>query len=177
MNTNNEDKANHRITLAAGVKFPLGSVTKQYRGVEQDLDMQPGTGSWDFIFSAKYLFVVKQFGMNTSLSYKLNSENKYGYGYGDNVFSQIDFIYLYKKGDYRFFPKAGLYFEQGFKDSFQKSIFEESGSSVLYLSLGFDVYWKGLQFIVMFQPALVQSYGGLEIPAKVRLRAGINYNF
>ena len=178
LNTKNkEGKPNHRITLAAGVKFPLGSITKQYKGLEQDLDMQPGTGSWDALFSAKYLFVYKEFGVNASISYKLNTENKYGYGYGDNVFSQLDLIYLYKKGDFRFFPKTGLYFEHGFRDTFKGNLYQESGGSVLFLSLGFDAYWKGLQFIVLVQPAIAESYGGLEIPAKVRLRTGIQYNF
>lgn len=178
LNTKNEEgKANHRITLASGVKFPLGSVTKQYNGLEQDLDMQPGTGSWDVLFSATYLFVYKGFGMNSSLSYKLNTENKYGYGYGDNIFSQLDFLYLYKKKDFRFFPKIGLYFEHGFQDTFQKMIYEDSGGSVLFLSFGFDAYWKGLQFIALVQPAIAESYGGLEIPAKVRLRLGVQYNF
>lgn len=177
LNTKNEDKPNHRITVAAGIKFPLGSVTKQFEGIEQDLDMQPGTGSWDVLFSTEYLFVVNQFGMNTSISYKVNTENKYGYSYGDNMFSQLDFIYLYKKGDFRFFPKSGLYFEHGFQDRFMKNQIEDSGGSVLYFSLGFDAYWKGIQFIAMVQPAIAQSYNGLEIPAKVRLRAGINYNF
>ncbi len=177
LNTKNEDKPNHRITLASGVKFPLGSVTKQYNGIEQDLDMQPGSGSWDVLFSAEYLFVVNQFGMNSSISYKLNTENKYGYGYGDNIFSQLDFIYLYKKDDFRFFPKAGLYFEHGFADSFMKNQILDSGGSVLFLSLGFDAYWKGLQFIALIQPKIAESYNGLEIPAKVRLRVGVNYNF
>jgi hypothetical protein len=177
LNTKNEDKPNHRITLSAGVKFPMGSITKQFNGLEQDLDMQPGTGSWDAIFAAKYLFVAKKFGMNSSLSYKLNTENKYGYGYGDNIFSQIDFLYLYTKGDFRFFPKTGLYFEHGFQDTFNKNLFIESGGSVLFLSIGFDAYWKGLQFTALVQPVIAESYGGLEIPAKVRLRVGVNYNF
>lgn len=177
LNTRNEGKSNHRITLAAGVKFPLGSITKQYQGLEQDLDMQPGTGSWDVIFSAKYLFVVKDFGMNSSLSYKLNTENKYGYGYGDNLFAQLDFIYLYKNGDFRFFPKAGLYFEHGFLDSFNKMEILDSGGSILFCSIGFDAYWKGLQFVALIQPAIAESYNGLEIPAKVRLQVGVNYNF
>ncbi|MEZ4938316.1 MAG: hypothetical protein R2799_12075 [Crocinitomicaceae bacterium] len=177
LNTRNEGKTNHRITLAAGVKFPVGSVTKQYMGLEQDLDMQPGTGSWDALFSATYLFVVKEFGMNSSVSYKLNTQNKYGYGYGDNVFSQLDFMYLYKKEDFRFFPKIGLYFEHGFQDEFLQNKILDSGGSVLFCSIGFDAYWKGLQFTVLIQPRIAESYGGLEIPAKARLQVGVTYNF
>lgn len=177
LNTSKVEKPNHRITLGAGLKFPLGSITEEFQGVEQDLDMQPGTGSWDVLLSAEYLFVYKKFGMNTSFSYKLNTENKFGYGYGDNIFSQIDFIFLYQKGDFRFFPKTGLYFENASRDTFKKIKYDESGGSLLYMTFGFDAYWKGLQLVFLVQPTIAQSYNGLEIPAKVRLRAGVNYNF
>lgn len=88
-----------RQTQAAfqlGLKLPTGSTS---RSVDQRLspiarrNLQPGTGSYDFIFDLSYLKQVKRFGVGGNVAYRLNTEDD-DIKLGDQFSANLDLGYI-----------------------------------------------------------------------------------
>lgn len=75
------------VSLGAGVKIPLGENNVRV-GVRASEDMQPGTGSWDFLgwgFVARQIPLWRWSELFTGVSARLNGANESGYSFGNEI--------------------------------------------------------------------------------------------
>jgi len=75
------------VSLGAGVKIPLGENNAQV-GVTASEDMQPGTGSWDFMgwgFLSRQIPFWRWSELFTGVSTRLNGANDRGYSFGNEI--------------------------------------------------------------------------------------------
>ncbi len=78
----------HLFVVGGGVKFPTGEYKlSNSEGSINEPTVQPGTGSYDFLFSLFYDYQVipHKFDIFVSGSYQLNTENDLNYEFGDQT--------------------------------------------------------------------------------------------
>lgn len=171
-------KVTHRILAGGGVKVPLGSISKAYNGAETDIDMQPGTGSFDFFALAEYVMLInKRWGLNSNLTYKLNTSNKDHFRYGNVLASNLNFFSLIRVKSLVIQPALGSYLELSDQDFDDKVKLEGTGGTVFYTSAALNFYLGKFNWLAQFQYATVNALNADMLPNKLRVIAGINYNF
>jgi len=89
-----------KISVGSGIKIPTGSSQVLLTGLASE-DMQPGTGSWDFIFWGKISYRNMLF-RNSDLfffsSFRTNGENSRKYSFGEeSILSSGILLHPYKK--------------------------------------------------------------------------------
>lgn len=173
----NGKKSKHQLRLGVGTKLPAGEfVINDDNSFKTNLQL--GTGSIDFVTSAIYTFRFKNFGFNTSASYKLNTTNNKGYRFGDKVQSGINLFYVFDVKDVQLMPSAGFNYEHQLTNKKQGRELSFTGGDFLTTVVGFDVYYKQFAFSSAFSPALMNrlNWAG-ETKNKFNIEAGVFYNF
>jgi hypothetical protein len=75
-----------QLWLGGGVKLPTGPFNADVSDSNTtvaDINAQIGTGSVDFLVNAMYTVSIRNFGINVSANYKMNTVNGDGYKYGN----------------------------------------------------------------------------------------------
>ncbi len=169
------------LWLALGVKLPTGS----YDAFEQQNAMatnpnifQLGTGSIDFIPSLMYDIRIQDFGINMNASYKLNTENKDDYQYGNKIAGNASAYYKIALGpNSRIAPNVGLSFEKQGKDHSMGFKVDETGGHLLNASLGLEANFNRISVGASFQTPIHQDLGRGRIDAGNRMLTHLSYSF
>ncbi len=179
-------KFKHRLQIGGGVKVPLGRIDKQYENGLPNLDLQPGSGSLDFISSITYLFKIKNFGVNSNINFKFNGFNKDNYKYGNTLNSTINLFWQTSIKDVTFMPLVGGYFE---KMNLDKSKLEQNGNRVildykdtggtlLFGTVGLKMFYKSVSMSLNYQQnVFTQLNGYTQLLTKNRINVGLTYSF
>ncbi len=174
-------KANHTLFTGMGIKAPTG----QYKGTttrdaEGLPNMQPGTGSWDFMANANYTLSYGNKGINAEAAYTFTTANKYNYKYGDRLSSTL--AGFWRKGikNWTLLPSAGVKYEYTLHDYdnyARKWLNEETGGSIMYGTMGMQVYYKQAGLQLNMDLPLAQNYAGGNVSARYRANAGLLFMF
>lgn len=76
------------VSVGAGVKTPTGTSTATTNGTKSRIHahMQPGTGSWDPIFTASFMDMINSdFLLTADANYQVGTANGLGYEFGDTA--------------------------------------------------------------------------------------------
>ncbi|WP_349681786.1 transporter [Pedobacter glucosidilyticus] len=140
--------------LGAGIKAPTGKYepTERLMMQESPNNFQLGTASTDFTLNAMYDVRLQNTGINVNLNYKINTENKFEYRYGNKFTSNVLAYHKFRIAKVlTVAPNVGLLYETAAKD-IENNKFEVAVSGGYSLS----------------------SVAGLELSLK-RLSLGANY--
>src|SRR6478736_3420439 len=88
-----------QLWIGGGIKLPTGKYQIDPNNPETeigDVNSQAGTGSVDFMLNASYNVRINKIGFNTSATYKINTENKENYQFG-NRFNVSSFVFYAAK--------------------------------------------------------------------------------
>ena len=184
--TDDKSAVLHRLEVGVGVKLPLGKIDKTYENGEPNLDLQPGTGSFDILGSLTYIAKYKQFGMYSNLNYKFNGYNSTDYKYGNTSNANINVFYQTKGDKISLVPSVGAYVEQM---SFDKSRFEQNnevtildytdtGGQILFANVGLKVYTGKFAFTAEYRKVLGSNLNGhTQLLTRHKINLGVTYNF
>jgi hypothetical protein len=107
------------LWIGGGVKLPTG----KYEPAEKNNSLQAanifqsGTGSVDFSLNAMYDIRIQDIGINTTMSYKMNTVNTHEYRYGNKFSASMQAYYKWRiKNKVTLAPNAGLMYENAVKD-------------------------------------------------------------
>lgn len=169
----------HSLWIGGGVKLPTGKYEPAERKDNEDSpnNFQLGTASVDFTLNAMYDIRLMDLGLNTNISYKLNTRNKYDYQYG-NKFS-ANLLAYYKLRPLKALsisPNAGILFETADKDTEQIKI-DVSGGYTLMGTAGVELSFKQYAIGGNFQPVLSQELAGMKVKAGNRAMVHLTYLF
>lgn len=173
-------KFNHKLNVGLGFKLPLGKSNVIINNELVEPDMQPGTGSLDFVFTSDYIFTIKNFGLLNNINYKFNTVNKDNqYKYGSSWNHTLILFYLKKMGNnVSVMPNAGFYYEYANTDKFNDNFIPQSGGMVTFGTFGLNFYFKKIRLEASYQEALHNSMNGnTQIPTKNRVIVGMSYYF
>lgn len=171
-------KLRHSLQASAGVKLPTGASNRQSNSSTlQNVNMQPGSGSWDFPISLLYTLRKNNVGINAEAGHTLTRPNARGYWFGDKFNSALKVFYWKKYRNTNFLPQAGLAFEHRSKDWDGADFLDYTGGKMLSLTAAIDVYFYKYALAFGVQQPISHTLGGGNINPKTRLNASIIYLF
>ena len=147
------------LWLGAGVKLPSGKYNpKDKLSVGESSNLfQAGTGSTDFTINALYDVRVNNIGLSAAALYKINTENKYNYRYGNKASASAQLYYRASVSRQLIIaPNAGLLFENAKHDYDNGFKNEISGGNSLIASFGAEASYKKIAFGGSFQTPVSQ---------------------
>lgn len=166
----------HRLTVGAGAKIPLGRSDMTYNGEVLDHDLQPGTGTWDGLFSVEYLLRGRAWGVGTSMIARMNGTSSDGHALGNGLSSTFEVFRVFDGEVLKWMPSIGGYHESASRDRQDDRPVDGTGTSVLFSHLSTRVWWRSFGLSITWQHAVAQSNGDLMVPNRERFIAGLSYN-
>lgn len=177
----NEKATKHLLFAGGGVKAPTGA----YTGVTmRDRDglpnIQPGTGSWDFMANANYTCSFGSIGINGEAAYTFTTPNSDDYKYGERLSTAATAFYTVNTGNFTLMPAAGMKYEYTLHDYdnyTRKWLNDQTGGYMVYSTLAMQAYYKRMGLQLNMDLPLAQHYAGGNVSARYRASAGLLFMF
>ncbi len=171
LNKQSKDKGgnnvNQQLWVGGGVKIPTGKFSPDPNDIIPTASNQAGTGSVDYIANAMYAVYIKNWGINSSLNYKVNRKSD-GYQFGDR-FSSTAFVFrTFDNGGTVFNPNAGLLFESLRANKLEGEKVPDSGGNALLASAGLEIGFKKVSVGFNVQLPVAQNFSNEQTTAKTR---------
>ena len=171
-------KSKHQLKLGTGIKVPTGKFQMTPDGMFST-DLQMGTGSVDFLFSAVYTYRYKKFGFNILSSYKKDLVNGQQFRFGDKLREGANLFYvLTPVKDITITPTVGLNYDHMFYNVYQKQKLTYTGGDYISGSVGLDIYYKQFALSTCVSPMLLSlvNWSGEPIQ-RLTFETGFYYSF
>jgi hypothetical protein len=117
--------------------------------MELDPHLQAGTGSFNYILFLEYLISHKNIGLNSNVSYKINTTNKNGFRFANRFNANSSLFMIFKPfKKMKIMPEIGISYEYSKRDVYNNEPFMDSGGRVTFLNYGINlfIYKVGLTF-------------------------------
>ncbi len=181
---NNEEtdgKWQQQLLAGGGVKMPTGRYTGITALDRQGLpNMQPGTGSWDFMLNANYTLRRGNIGFNADAAYTITLPNGEDYKYGNRLNAGLLGFYTWNTGNISILPQVGFRYEYTLHDYdnySRKWLNEQSGGYMCFATAGIQAYYRKLGARVTYHLPVEQHYAAGYVTARQRIDAGIFFLF
>ncbi len=178
--TNNNKVLVHSLWGGIGVKLPTGRYNNNDKNVQENIQntFQLGTGSVDMVLNALYDVRLQDAGLNTNVSYKLNTANQYQYRYGNKLTVNMLGYYKFRLGtNSNIAPNTGLLYEQAEKDVKDRSrIVEESGGYSITYTIGTEWSYKKISAGANYQVPVWQQLANGKAKSLNRLMLHVSFS-
>lgn len=166
-----------QLQAGGGLKLPSG----RYTGVsERDKlglpNMQPGSGSWDFLLNANYTLRHRNGGLNVDASYTLTTANADRYKYGNRLNAGLLVFRSFTKGNLSLMPQLGYRYEYSLHDYDnydRRWLNAQSGGYMTFATVGLQGYRNRTGLRLTFMLPVSQHYARGYVTAMNRIDAGI----
>ncbi len=170
------------LSFGLGTKIPLGKSDLTSNGVLLPADMQPGTGSWDFILWSYYsqgrLFELP-LNLVINFSYRQNGTNeRFGnnngsYKFGNELITQLGFSYRTDLPiDFTLFTRM----RTTGKDQFLENPIPNTGGNWLYLVPGINIKVnRSIVFRITSEIPIYRNLNGTQLTTTFTTAASIYY--
>ncbi len=167
------------LWAGAGMKLPTGRYNPADKNVSESIQntFQLGTGSLDFMLQAVYDIRLQDAGINTNISYKFNTTNRFEYRYGNKFTMNMLGYYKFKLGKSSSVgPNAGFMFETSEKDIKNNStLIFDSGGNVFTGTAGFEFSWKKISLGANYQAPFSQQLAEGKVKSRDRVMAHLSF--
>lgn len=171
----------HSLWVGAGIKLPTGKYESSERLLIQENpnNFQLGTASTDFTLNAAYDIRLNDFGLNLNANYKINTENKYAYRYGNKLSTNALLYYKFRLfHQLTLAPNAGILYEAATKDIEQgKYEMDVSGGYSTALVTGFELAVSKFSIGANYQNVIAQELANQRAKAGNRLMLHLSIPF
>jgi hypothetical protein len=168
----------HTLTVGGGVKLPTGHFgTKDSDGQILHENLQPGSGSTDFMLSATYTLRRAAWGISTDILGRLNTTNKSGYHFGNRISGAAKVFYVKTFRKVTLLPNVGVFVDRADASYEGNSKAIGTGGTLALSTMGLDVYVGRFSVGYTFQVPAYQDLGGGKVQSRNRWMATLNYNF
>ena len=171
----------HTLLAGGGIKMPTGKYTGITTLDEEGLpNVQPGTGSWDFIANANYTVRRKTIGLNADASYTMTTANTADYKYGNRLNASLMAFYWWQKKTITLLPQAGIRYEYSLHDydNYEKKwLNENSGGNIIFGAAGAQAYFKRIGAKLMYNVPISQHYAAGNVTVQPRVETSLLFLF
>lgn len=177
-NTGDSLAARRRQTLSigSGIKLPSGRhKLPAIDGGALNPNIQPGTGSTDFLFSAAYTLRLGAWGAATDVLARLNTSNDQHYKFGNRLSGSAKIFYWKNLRRFTLLPNAGVFLDAAQANRDDRSQLAGSEGVTTLATLGIEVYTGRFSAGATFQPPVWQSRP--TVKANARWMLTFNYIF
>lgn len=179
-NTANQFNRTFKQTLqfGGGIKLPTGRFLPFRGETELNPHLNTGTGSVDYFVNGIHTMRYKRFGLTAEASYRINTENRNQFRYGNRLTTAARFFYwkdISKKVSV--LPQLGLTWERAQQDYLYSDKQRFTGGSVTQLVSGVDVFSSHLGFSVSYHLPLQQRLARGLVHVNPQVNLGVTYIF
>lgn len=135
-------KMKYSLMVGGGIKLPTGRYNAYDTLGFYDRNMQPGTGSWDFLVSSTYTMRWNAWGLNTNVNARFSTMNPDNYLYGHQMNAGVKGFYWGKGEKISVLMSAGFLYDFKGKDNYLRQTLPNSGGHALYGTTSIDLYLK-----------------------------------
>ncbi len=171
---------NHNIMLGIGTKLPLGHYRYDQNSTEEvaNPNFQLGTGSVDILLNAIYTIRYDSWGLNTDLTYKINSQNSNNYKFGNKISSSVSLFYTKTlSNSVTVMPNAGVYFENAVMDKDHGVSNSNTGGYLATANVGLETFFKKFSIGITHQSPFAQELSKNELRANARTNVHLTFLF
>lgn len=170
----------HNLLIGGGVKLPTGKY--QYDALNDsevaNANFQLGTGSTDFLLNLVYTLRHKAWGLNYDVTYKINTQNKNDYHFGNRFTTNLSLLYFHHLSDnITLIPNAGVTYESAPKDTQNEVPNANTGGNALLASVGLEGYIHQFSAGINYQNPLAQDLVNGDLRANQRLNVHFTFLF
>ena len=167
----------HQLLAGGGVKLPTGKHTGITEMDRQGLpNMQPGTGSLDFVLNGNYTGRRNSTGMYLDAAYSLTTPNGDNLKYGNKLAAGLAVFRAVEAGNVRLLPQAGGRYEFALQDNDnypRRWLNEQSGGYMLFGTVGVQAYYRRVGARLLGSMPLSQHYSAGYLQAKQRIETSL----
>lgn len=175
----NSDSLDSKIkqvgTIGLGIKVPTGVYFKL--GFDE-VNMLPGTGSWDGLINLNYVIQYQDFGLQNEASFTQKTSNKYAFRFGNALSNTGLLFYRWSiNRNVTLIPQAGVSFTYNWKDEKNGQITDDTfnGGSMLTAQLNLNLWVKRFGISLQGNLPVDQQLNEGYVTQKGMLRVGVNY--
>jgi hypothetical protein len=169
------------LWIGAGVKAPTGKYEPRERDLltESPNNFQLGTASTDFTLNATYDVRLMDFGIDVNLNYKINTNNKYDYRYGNKFTTNALAYYKIRVAKkLTIAPNAGVLYETSRQDIEDKNFaVDVSGGHSESVIAGVEANFSRFSVGANYQDVVDQQLAGGSVKAGNRLMLHASVSF
>lgn len=168
-----------QLWFGAGIKMPSGkfNIDDTDPALVAIANTQTGTASTDFMLNSMYSLRINKLGINTSVSYKLNTANKDKYSFG-NKFSAGSFVsYTLNAGPVAIVPNLGLLYENTAINKLNKEKIAQTGGNLLTTAAGLELNFKIVTIGANVQLPISQNFASGQTEVKTRGMVHMTFGF
>lgn len=157
--------------IGGGVKLATGKNNADITSANAnpgDVNWQSGTGSTDFLLNAAYNLSINRIGLNTSVNYKINTQNKDKYQYGNRFTANTFAYYKTRAIGLGLAPNIGVLYENAAANKLQKATVDQTGGNIVLASGGIEINFNKIAVGTNVQLPLTQNFAEGQTQAKVR---------
>jgi hypothetical protein len=173
-----------QLNIGLGLKMPLGKTNRRYENGVPNLDLQPGSGSWDVLSVMTYSLQWRFIGFTSNFSFKFNGENQENYRYGHTFNGKADVFLQTKMNKLTLRGYGGLYNEyatfdtQNYDKLYPTDVYKHTGGSLLYATGGIQLFYQGISLFAEVQNMIQSDLNGFtQLNTKNKFNLGLAYNF
>jgi hypothetical protein len=156
-----------QLWVGGGIKIPTGKFSPDPNDIIPTASNQAGTGSADYLLNAMYALSVKNWGINSSVNYKINSKAQ-GYQFGDRFSSSTFLFRTFAHGTTSFNPNVGLLYEKLQANKLEGEKVPDSGGSSLLAAAGLEIGFKKISVGFNAQLPVSENFSNGQTTTKVR---------
>ncbi|HET6540184.1 MAG TPA: hypothetical protein VFG46_06850 [Chryseolinea sp.] len=165
------------LLVGGGLKLPTGEFQALENGLTVNQNFQLGTGSLDFLFNLIYTIRHKNLGLNTELSYSLNTTNKDEYKFGDALRTSLSAFYIFQVNAITLMPNIGISGEF-FKDNKQfGEPFPDTGGWASLYNAGAEIYYRNIALGFSYSHPGEQELFSGKVVTNDRISAHLTFMF
>ncbi len=171
-------KWKHLLLAGAGIKLPTGKSNIHTGNDETNIALQPGSGSFDYLFNVLYTVRRRKLGISNDVQYRLNYENPDKYQFGDKL-SLASRIFYWKNitRSCSVLPYTGVLLENMGKDYQNGYAQDATGGHIYCITMGCEVYYKSLLLAFNYSHPFNQNLSDGNVKSFPRLQFNTSFLF
>jgi hypothetical protein len=157
----NHKSVSQQLWLGGGIKLPTGPFNANMQDsttTVADINAQIGTGSVDFLLNGMYNLNIRNFGINVSATYKINTINGQQYKYGNKFTSNLIAYYHFSMKRNIITPNIGVGFEDVAINTHEGKNVQFTGSQVMTGIAGVEINFNRINVGINGQIPLAQNF-------------------
>ena len=175
------DMLRQTLLAGAGIKFATGDYhfNESNEAHVGNSNFQAGTGSTDYLLNTYYSIRYRKIGFSTGVTYKMNTENKSGYRFGNRLLNVTQVKYIKDIKDFSIIPSVGISFEKMKEDKQDGVKVDRSrtGGYNTQLLLGADFNTAKWALGVNYSASVNQNLAAGQIDARPGVNIHLSYSF
>jgi hypothetical protein len=164
------------LWIGAGIKVPTGKFLVDTGEIVSSANLQPGTGSVDFLLTSMYSYQIKSWGLNISVNYKLN-QTADNFKFGNRLAATAFLFRNFPIAKITISPNTGLLYENTAANIKNGEKIADTGGNVLLAALGSELRYKNLVIGFNAEIPVISDLSAGQTDARLRGMCHLSFMF